>query len=109
MTGYICGDLTEEQGKYCRCVLHVAAKNDEDCNRSKDWGSSKKPSKCYNPYAVCAKTVGTTTKCGDNYIWENIPVEEVEAFAYLKGIKLTGEETPEELINKIGQWKKDKY
>ena len=62
--------------KFCRCVLHVAQKNTQECNRTREWGD-----KCYNPYSICAKTTRTTTggkPC--NYIFNNIPIEEVKAY-----------------------------
>jgi CRISPR/Cas system CSM-associated protein Csm4 (group 5 of RAMP superfamily) len=62
--------LTEKQKKWCRCIAHTA-----------------KQSPKYNPYALCGKTVGKegNFKCVPYYDFENIPAEEVEALAKLKG------------------------
>src|SRR5436190_15029263 len=50
-------NLSEEQKKYCSCILKVT-----------DKGGAR------IPYAVCAKTVGTTTRdCSVNYDFERMP------------------------------------
>ena len=62
--------------KFCRCVLHVAKNNSRECNRTREWGDG-----CYNPYAICAKSVKITTggkPC--YYVFNNIPIEEVKAY-----------------------------
>lgn len=62
--------LTEEQKSYCRCIAHVSAKDS-----------------AYNPYAVCTKSVGRagSFKCTPYYNYDEIPQEEVEGLARLKG------------------------
>lgn len=98
--------LSNQEEKYCRCVLHVAAKNSEECNSSKAWGSDH----CYNPYAVCAKsTRASSRECGSSYDWEGIPEQEVRAYAQMKGIPLNGTETHTDLLEKIANWKTRKY
>ncbi len=68
--------LSDKEKKWCRCVAHVSAN----------------PSS-YNPYAVCAKSVGTTaSSCSPWYDYSSMPRQEVEALAKLKG------KTVEELI-----------
>jgi hypothetical protein len=91
--------LSEKKKKFCRCVLHVAKNNPRWCNREKTWNNRtpdgkimKDPrGKCYNPYATCAKSVGTTTggkSCGyvfksQGSIISRIPIEELVAYALL--------------------------
>ncbi len=56
--------LTEGNRKYCRCLLKVAIKQSDKCLRDKEWGSEG----CYNPYAVCTKSVGNQShKCYYDY------------------------------------------
>lgn len=61
--------LTEEQKKYCRCVMHVSDK------------------KVDNPYAVCTKSVGRDTKvnCYPEYNFANIPLAESMAYLHREG------------------------
>ena len=67
---------SEHQGRYCRCVAHVKAKNSPECNMTHDYGHGK----CYNPYAVCSKTVGRDEKeCGKYYDLSRMPRPEVQA------------------------------
>lgn len=72
--------LNDEKQKWCRCVLHVAKKNSTACLKNKSWDDDK----CYNPYAVCGKSVKTSTggkPCG--YDFDNIQEDEVEAYLYM--------------------------
>ena len=88
--------LTERQKKYCRCVAKVASKNNEWCYTHNMW--KKPPSRrsrssrrgaCYNPYAVCTKSVGSENRpraCLKYMDLERMPKEEVRALAKLKGV-----------------------
>ena len=74
-------NLSLKKKKFCRCVLHVAKKNTEKCNRNKVWNN-----KCYNPYKVCAKSVKTTTggkSCFYDFTSQDIPDEEILGYYYL--------------------------
>lgn len=70
---------------YCRCVLHVAAKNSTTCNLKKAF---KVGTSCKNPYAIC--TASTKRKgavsCGQSYNYRTLPRAELDAFAALHGI-----------------------
>lgn len=58
------GSLTEQQQKYCSCLVKVEAE-----------GSAR------NPYAVCAKTVGTTSReCSAHYNYEAMPNDLLRAY-----------------------------
>lgn len=58
-------DLTDDEKKYCRCVAHVKAKGG-----------------AYNPFAVCAKTVGTTSReCGKSFDYHGFSDDELIAYA----------------------------
>jgi len=79
--------LTEQEQKYCRAVLHVAAKQDQWCLEGKNWfGKNPETGKtCTNPYAIASKTVPRTTRpdCLLDLKLDNIPEEELEAEASL--------------------------
>lgn len=94
--------LNDEQKKYCRCVYHVAAQQTPECLRRRKWTDySKKskdqskdlkdqnPNKCYNPYAICSKSVKRKGRieCYKNTRLQNLPPNEREALAALKQIK----------------------
>ena len=84
--------------KYCRCVLHVAKNNTKECNRTREWGN-----KCYNPYAVCATSVKTSTgRAPCKYVFANIPIEEVKAYIDLNYDKInrTLPEPIDEILNR---------
>lgn len=71
----------EREGKYCDCITEVTAKHSPECARNKLWkkGRSKE---CPNPYAVCAKSTGTSSRrCGDLYDYEVMPDEYLISYA----------------------------
>lgn len=83
--------LSESQAKFCSCVLKVESKG-----------------YAYNPYAVCAKTIGTTmgrSPCTPYYDFENMPVELLESYITLHKIPLPMDKSRESLIDTINQWK----
>lgn len=84
-------DLPENKKKWCRCILHVAAKQTDQCLEDvvKNSGKSFNGNKCYNVYAVCAKNIGTTSrKCSQNYNFNNIPDNELIAYAKIHKISV---------------------
>ena len=75
--------LTNQQKRFCRCILHIAAKNKKTCNKTKKWNNKNK---CYNPYSTCAKKVKTTTggkPCYYKFKKSSIPKNEIIAYIYL--------------------------
>jgi len=78
-------NLNNKQKKYCRCVLHVMKNNTKKCNADRKWETK---TKCYNPYATCAKSIGTTTGSKScNYNINNIPYDELEQYLSYNKIK----------------------
>jgi hypothetical protein len=81
--------LSEKEMDYCRCLPHVAAQQSKAClNNPNLAGQMVGGKKCYNPYAVCAKSVGTSTGrkgCTSFYNFEKdgVPDDEVIHLAYL--------------------------
>lgn len=85
-------DLPEKQQRYCRCLLHVAAQQSPKCLKEQRWGSSRGEDKCYNPYAICTKSVGQTpsqNRCTVHYNLDKIPPQELQALLILKQKSLT--------------------
>jgi len=81
-------DLNDKSKKYCSCVVKVAERNSERCNLDKNWGNMTDEKMCYSPYAVCAKSTGTTNRtCGMNYDYDSMTKEQLVTFLNLNGIK----------------------
>lgn len=102
-------DLTPGQEKYCACTLHVAAKQSEKCLETKSWRQTIDGETCTNPYAVCAKSTGTSVgrsgKCGKSFNYENLPDLELRAYAYLHNIKIPRPFNRQTVLNSIYEWK----
>jgi hypothetical protein len=94
--------LTDQQEKYCRCVVHVAEKQPAACNEDKAWYEKRDGEECYNPYAVCAKTTGTTSRdCGEHYEYRTMTKNELVGIASLKGIKGAKSMSKANLVNAL--------
>lgn len=101
--------LTERQQSYCRCVLHVAAKNPSWCNQERVWGEKRDGKTCYNPYAVCAKSTKTSYRwCGAELDMKNIPDDELVAHAELRRINIPKPYDRYQLLSNIYAWKSKK-
>jgi hypothetical protein len=99
-------ELSDEEQKYCRCVLHVASEQPGACNMEKAWFEKKDNRVCYNPYAVCASRVGTTTRnCSQSYEFGNLNDDELIAYANLHKIQATEPYNRSMLLDKIASWK----
>lgn len=86
------GKLTDKEKSFCACVMKVAAKQ----------------SGAYNPYAICAKSVGTTSRhCGENTNFENIPEAELIAYAKLHHLSVPTDHRSgkENALRAIREWK----
>ena len=76
--------IDEDKKKWCRCVLKVAGKQRGACNVDKAWFETRDGQRCYNPYRVCAASVGTTyRKCSEHYDFENFSDEDLITYAQL--------------------------
>jgi len=101
-------DLSEDKKKWCRCVLHVAAKQTDQCleNVNRTAGQVFHGNVCYNPYKVCSATIKTSCRqCGINYEFRNIPDNELRAYGKLKKIKIPSPYSRELMIVSIMNWK----
>ena len=104
-------DLSDQEKKWCRCVLKVSAKQPSACNIEKAWFEKRDGETCYNPYAVCSKSVGTSTrKCGENYDFESLSDSHLKAYAELhqKGsnqIEIPIPYNRTEMLENIKKWK----
>jgi hypothetical protein len=95
-------NLPIKQQKFCSCVAHVAAKQPAKCNIDKAWFEKRDGKECYNPYAICASRVGTTSRtCGENFDYGQLSRQELIGLASLRGHKYTSSKTRSELIRKL--------
>ena len=77
-------DLPEDKKKWCRCVLKVAGKQQGPCNIEKAWFETRDGQRCYNPYRVCASSVGTTSRdCSQHYDFNSFSDEDLITYAQL--------------------------
>lgn len=91
--------LTTPHAKYCRCILHVAAKQPNWCIQNQDWRQNQDGLTCYNPYAICTKSVKRRTffDCFSNYNLDQIPKKELDKLILLKKNKLAEYKLPNSL------------
>jgi hypothetical protein len=102
--------LNPRQEKYCECVLKVAVKNPGSCDLEKAWFEKRDGGTCYNPYAVCAKSTGTSYRhCADNYNWDNLEDNELQAYANLNKISIPETYSRNKLMDNIVEYKRQKY
>ena len=96
-------ELTEQQKKYCRCQMKVAAKQTPNCLKDKAWYQKRDGKECYNVYAVCAKSVGTTTHCGVHYNFSGIPDDQLKAYANLHNKTIPSPYNRKEMIRILNE------
>lgn len=101
--------LTDAEQRYARCVLQVAGNQPPACLEEKAWGERREGKVCANPYPVCAKSVGTTTRrAGPSYNFEEIPDVEVRGYARLNKIPVPEPYDRQRMLNNIKEWKVQK-
>lgn len=88
---------TDQEQRFCTCILHVEARNHPSCVKGR-----RGRGKCYNPYAVCAAGVGTTSRnCTKFYKLEDLGEEELKAYARLYGVSYSDTDTNKIILEKI--------
>ena len=92
-------DLSEDEKKYCSCVLSVGSKQSPSDLRERKYlnKDGKYVKGKYNPYAVCsASTKSANRKCGTNYDFEAMPDELLRSYVNLmaKSIRKKGVTVP---------------
>ena len=103
--------LTEQQQKWCRCVLKVADKQKGACNTEQAWFQTRENKTCYNPFAVCSASVGTSTReCGDNLNFEALSDDYLLAYAQLHQntkhiIRIPEPYDRSQMLRNIAEWK----
>jgi hypothetical protein len=95
--------LNDREKKYCRCILSVGARNSEECLRERAWLKTRGGRTCYNPYAICHSSTGLRTQvsCDTEYELENIPENELIAYAHLKRIPIPEPYDREALLDEL--------
>lgn len=103
--------LSEQDDKYCRCVVQVAGRQSMTCNTEKAWFEQRDGQTCYNPYSVCHNSISGESgrpNCGENYVFERLPDRELLGYASLNNITIPNPYNREQLIKNIHQWKQEK-
>lgn len=94
--------LNEKQRKWCRCVLKVAAKQTPKCLQQKGWYKKYEGKECYNPYSICSKSVGTSSKeCAKYYNLDQLTKTELLGYARLNSIQVNEKHTKKTIIDVI--------
>ena len=84
--------LSDDEKKFCECVIHVGEKQPGQCNLERAWfeqrpGGDGRQHECYNPFAVCANSIGTTSRrCFENYDFNEFTDRQLMTIANLKPI-----------------------
>lgn len=82
--------LTEQEQKYCSCVVKVSAKK---CTEGKT---------CVSPYPICAKSTKTTYRhCRENYDYSQFSDVELKSFAKLSKVAVPRPYIRRELIERL--------
>jgi len=77
-------DLSEQEKKFCDCIEKVSVKQPLSCLTDKDWYGYREGKQCADPYKVCAKSVGTTSrKCTENYNFDEWTDKQKQSYAAL--------------------------
>lgn len=81
--------LTEAEQNFCSCVIDVADRQPGACNLEQAWFERRDGSVCYNPFKVCAKSTGTSTRmCPIYYDYDRMTDSELISFANLHNISV---------------------
>lgn len=92
--------MTDQEQRYCRCLVEVAAKQPLSCNKDRAWFEEREGRRCANPYAVCQKTVlkgQSRPRC--NFILERMSDSQLRGLASLERLEVTPETSREEVIS----------
>lgn len=102
--------LSPRERKWCRCVLHVAAKQNKRCLKQKKWREVVDGEVCTNPYAVCSKSVGTSTgrkSCAMWYNFKDLTLDELLGYANLKSLDVPSGASKAQVLKIIDTYKKE--
>jgi len=84
--------LSDTEQKFCSCVVKVAAAQPGACNLEKAWFEQRDSKTCANPYAVCAHSVGTSTrKCNESYNYSQFTDQQLIALANLNNVTISSD------------------
>jgi hypothetical protein len=96
--------LSDKEKSFCRCVIHVEAEQPDKCLKNPQLRGKKG---CYNEYAVCAKSVGTSSRqCSNYYNFDKLPDNELRAYALERKVTVSEPFNREETIAAIEEWKR---
>ena len=102
--------LSPRERKWCRCVLHVAAKQNKKCLQQKKWREVVDGEVCTNPYAVCSKSVGTSTgrkSCAMWYNFKDLTLDELLGYTNLKSLDVPSGASKAQVLKIIDAYKKE--
>lgn len=73
--------LSDAEQRFCSCTIEVAEKQPGACNLEKAWFEERDHHMCYNPFSVCAHSIGTTSRaCKENFNFSQFTPRQMEAY-----------------------------
>lgn len=83
--------LTEQEKRYCRCVIDVAAKNPPECFNLPSFAVLPSGQRCVSSYAICSASVGKQANCGAWYDFSKFSDTRLEAYARLRRLPIAAQ------------------
>lgn len=90
--------ISEQQRKYCSCILKVAAKQPSQCVKERNWGKG-----CANPYAICGRLPHDTNECFLYLDYAQLEDDQLQALAYLQNMEVPKPYSRFDLIRRFEQ------
>lgn len=82
--------LSDQEQKFCSCVVKAAGDQPGSCNLEQAWFEERDGRVCANPFAVCAKSTGTSSRaCPANYNYSQLTGPQLIALANLLKVPVT--------------------
>lgn len=80
--------LSAGQQAYCKCTLDLDEKNPRWCNKEKAYFETRENQTCYNPYAVCTKSVGQQSECSQWFNFDAFSDAELTGYSDIRRIQV---------------------
>lgn len=95
--------LSEQDQKYCRCLLDVATKQTPECLEKKIPRAKLGGKVCAVPYQVCTSSTGRSGKveCSKYYDFDSLPDDKLQAYAHLNKITVPKPYNRKRMLNNI--------
>lgn len=93
--------ISNQQKKYCDCIIEDAAKQPESCLIEQAWYQKRDGYTCSNPYAICGRLPHDNNECFLHYDYDQLSKAELRALAILQKMSLPQNISRSELIQRF--------